>query len=76
VRRLNKTLLGILLSFLLVGCSTKTKIDLYHYKDVSSVTVIDDTKADFKIKRPSLSPNIEVDSENGAILRGFSKIIF
>lgn len=46
--------------FLLSGCAT-TKIDLYKYKDLSSVSIVDDNKADFQVVRPTLNPDIIVD---------------
>jgi hypothetical protein len=44
----------------ITGCSTK--VDLYNYKDVSSVQILDDNKANYKIIKPKLSHNIIVES--------------
>jgi len=60
VKQLNN-LIGLSLAlFILGGCSTK--VDLYKYKDVSSVQILDDNKANYKVIKPRLSQNIIVDS--------------
>lgn len=46
---------------LLSGCAT-TKVDLYKYKDVSSVHILDNDKENYKVIRPKLNSNIAVDS--------------
>lgn len=43
------------------GCST-TKIDLYKYKDISSVHVLDTDKENYKVIRPKLNADIMVDA--------------
>lgn len=45
----------------LSGCAT-TKVDLYKYKDVSSVHILDNDKESYKVIRPKLNSNIVVDS--------------
>lgn len=76
MRRLNSLLLTIFTLFFLAGCSTKTKIDLYQYKDVSAVSIVDEMKADFKVKRPSLNPNIAVESGQWGDYEGILKDYF
>lgn len=76
MRRLNSLVLTIFTLFFLVGCSTKTKIDLYKYKDVSTVTIVDEMKADFKVKRPFLNPNIVVESGQWGDYEGILKDYF
>lgn len=62
-------LIGVVI--LLSGCSTT--IDLYQYKDVSSLNILDEEKANYQIQKPNLNPNITVDEgkwkELGSILK-------
>lgn len=76
MRRLNSLFLTLFTLFFLAGCGTKTKIDLYQYKDVSSISIVDEMKADFKVKRPSLNPNITVDSGQWGDYEGILKDYF
>lgn len=46
---------------LLSGCAT-TKVDLYKYKDISSIHILDNDKANYKVIRPKLNSDITVDS--------------
>lgn len=61
MKHLNNLLCTAVLLSLLTGCTT-TKVDLYKYKDVSSVTIVDDYKANYQVKRPKLDSNIAVDT--------------
>lgn len=56
----NIYLIGVAL-FLLSGCAT-TKVDLYKYKDVSSVTIVDQDKENYKVVRPKLNSDIAIDT--------------
>lgn len=47
--------------FLFSGCTT-TKVDLYKYKDVSSVTIVDQDKENYKVARPKLNSDISIVS--------------
>lgn len=60
MKRRSSLLLAALGIVILGGCAT-TKIDLYRYKDVSSVTVVDEGKSAFQVRRPRLDPGIGVD---------------
>lgn len=46
---------------LLSGCAT-TKIDLYKYKDISSIHILDNDKANYKVVRPKLNSAIVVEA--------------
>ncbi|MBN2869525.1 MAG: hypothetical protein JXK04_01055, partial [Campylobacterales bacterium] len=59
MKRLDSLIAGTLGVLLLAGCSTK--IDLYQYKDVSSVTIVDEEKANYKVQKPRLSANLLVE---------------
>ena len=61
MRHPGRVVLAILGIVLLGGCAT-TKIDLYKYKDVSSVTIVDDDKASYRVLRPKLNADIIVDT--------------
>lgn len=60
MKHLNNLLFCTVASVLFAGCST-TKIDLYKYKDISSISIVDDTKANYKVLRPKLDSDIVVD---------------
>lgn len=59
MKRLDSLIAGTFGVLLLVGCSTK--IDLYQYKDVSSVAIVDEEKANYKVQKPRLSANLLVE---------------
>jgi len=61
VKHLNSCLIATALLLIFAGCST-TKIDLYKYKDTSSVTIVDDNKVNYEVKRPKLDSNVIVDT--------------
>lgn len=65
MRRLSKSIIAACGVLLLGGCAT-TKVDMYKYKDVSSVAIVDDEKASFRVVRPKLNADIAVDA-NGWI---------
>ena len=56
----NSFILAVIGIFLFTGCSTK--VDLYKYKDVSSVQILDANKANYRVVKPKLSQNIIVDT--------------
>lgn len=60
VRTLNNFWIAAFGIFLLGGCAT-TKVDLYKYKDVSSVSIVDSAKANYHVISPKLNPDIIVD---------------
>ncbi len=62
MKRLDSFIAGTLGVLLLAGCSTK--IDLYQYKDVSSVAIVDEEKANYKVQKPRLSANLLVEGED------------
>lgn len=62
MKRLDSLIAGTLGVLLLAGCSTK--IDLYQYKDVSSVSIVDEEKANYKVQKPRLSANLLVEGED------------
>jgi hypothetical protein len=62
VRPLNSLALAIVAVLVLAGCSTT--IDLYQYKDVSSVVIVDEDKANYKVHKPRLSSKI-ITTGNG-----------
>lgn len=70
MKRPNSLIAVIAGSILFAGCATK--VDLYQYKDVSSVAIVDEEKADYQVQKPRLSANIAV--EEGA-WNGFSDAI-
>lgn len=76
MRPLSNLFFLFLLLLIFGGCATKTKIDLYKYKDISSVTIVDDDKASFKINRPSLNPNIDLDAGKWGEFEGILKDYF
>lgn len=59
MRPANKFLLPLLALFFFGGCATK--IDLYKYKDISSAQIVDEDKANYKVVKHKLNPNIAVD---------------
>lgn len=61
MRVLSNLFLAVFGVLLLGGCAT-TKVDLYKYKDISSITIIDDNKASFRVNRPKLHSDIIVDA--------------
>ncbi|MFY9142746.1 hypothetical protein [Sulfuricurvum sp.] len=61
MRHRSKLLLTVLSGLLLGGCAT-TKVDLYKYKDISSVSIVDDDKANYQVVRPKLNADITVDT--------------
>lgn len=56
----NSLFLALVSALLLSGCSTK--IHLYKYKDVSSVQILDENKANYRVAKPKLSQSIIVDT--------------
>lgn len=61
MRVLSNFIIAVFGALLLGGCAT-TKVDLYKYKDVSSIAIVDDNKANFQVIRPKLNPDIAVDA--------------
>lgn len=61
MRRQSSFLFAVAAIVLLGGCAT-TKVDLYKYKDVSSVAIVDEEKAAFKVQRPKLDAQINVET--------------
>jgi len=61
VRLLNSVYLISTVLFFLSGCAT-TKVDLYKYKDVSSVTIVDQDKENYQVARPKLNSDIVINS--------------
>lgn len=70
MKRLNSLVSAIAGLILFTGCSTK--IDLYKYKDVSSVAIVDEDKANYQVVKPGLSAKIT--TEEGA-WRGYGDIM-
>lgn len=56
MKQLNNILAAAAGLLLFAGCATT--IDLYDYKDVSSINIIDENKASYQVLRPNLDPNI------------------
>ena len=54
------TVLVTAMALIFGGCATR--VDLYDYRDVSSVNVVDLKKADYRVEPPKLNSNIEVTS--------------
>ncbi|HQS65715.1 MAG TPA: hypothetical protein PLM93_00830 [Sulfuricurvum sp.] len=46
---------------LLSGCAT-TKVDLYKYKDISSINILDNNKENYKVIHPDLNANVKIES--------------
>jgi hypothetical protein len=68
VKLQNSFILLFASALLFTGCSTK--IDLYKYKDVSSVQILDESKANHIVLKPKLSQNIIVDSGRWTSFKG------
>lgn len=66
MRRQNSFILALASTLLFAGCSTK--IDLYKYKDVSSVQILDENKVNYRILKPKLSQNIIIDTGRWSLL--------
>lgn len=75
MRHLSKLLLAVLSGLLLGGCAT-TKVDLYKYKDVSSVSIVDDDKANYLVARPKLNADITVDTNRFGEFEGTMRDYF
>ena len=76
MRPLSSPLFLFLLLLFLGGCTAKTKIDLYQYKDISSVTIVNDDKANFQVKRPTLNSHIDVEMGKWSDFEGILKDYF
>jgi len=63
VIRPSNIVLALLSVILFSGCAT-TKVDLYKYKDVSAIAIVDDSKADYKVEHPTLDANIAVEANS------------
>lgn len=70
MKRQNSLILACAGIVLLAGCSTT--VNLYEYKDVSSVNIVDESKASYHVQKPTLSANILVDEENA---KGYGKAV-
>ena len=75
MRPLNKVVLFTFLMVLLGGCGATTKIDLYKYKDVSALSIVDEDKANYRVIRPTLHSDIALEmgkwSEYEGVLRDY-----
>lgn len=65
VRRLASIVIGTLGLVGFGGCSS-TKIDLYNYKDVSTLSIVDEAKAGYRVALPMLDPEIWIDAKGNS----------
>lgn len=76
MRRLNNLFAIVFGIWFLAGCAATTKIDLYKYKDISSVTIVDDDKANYQVARAKLNSDIAVDAGGWKEFEGILKDYF